>query len=761
MTRRQLERVQAVVIGGGVIGCAVLRALAQRGVDAVLLEAEPSIGEGTSKANSAIVHTGFDAHPGTTEAEMLRRAALLWPAVIDELSVPFLQVGALMLGRDMAEATRLRDEVASNAARLGVETNLLDRDELRRVAPYVTPGAAAALSIPGESVIDPFWLTRRYAEAGIVAGGRVLTDAAVVRLEVTAQRVTLHTDGAGSIAADQVFNCAGLWADHLAGLAGDRSFSLRPRRGQFLVSEETFEVEQIILPLPGPMGKGMLVTPIVFGGLLLGPTAEDGTDKQDRSGDAEGRRRILAACTAMVPAVEDMVPIRQFTGLRAVSSTGDYILRPSTRGDRLYHVTGIRSTGISASPAVAERVVEEAAKLRDWRPRAAGARVVEPAFEEAPGELICVCRSVSRGELIGAVRQLVGAATVDAAKRACGVTFGDCQGNLCTVAVAQTIAAENRRTADAVLKHRGGSWLIAPGVPGKTEGGSRHRRLVAPNVVDLVVVGGGLAGVGAALAARETDTQVLVIERRHRWGGALGSGPALLTDEERHALDELKNEIAKGRVSDWLEAAVTGLLPAGSGWTVQVQTADGGIELSARAVLVATGGYVEPREHLPIAGPRGSGVVTSDFVEAALDSGWLPGRRPIVVGHGRTAELSIDRLRDAGLVVNQVDTADPAVIEAIRGDRRLEAVMVNGAWMDADTLVLAHRLLPAAFLLRGLGLVDGRPGIAAPSEADGQTELAGLWVAGSCRSPDIDHRTALADGQRVGAACCAAAEVVR
>jgi len=761
MSRRRLERVQAVVIGGGVIGCAVLRELTRRGIDAVLLEAEPSIGEGTSKANSAIVHTGFDAHPGTTEAEMLRRAALLWPEVIEELSVPFLQVGALMLAGDQQEAIRLRDEVASNAARLGVETNLLDRDELRRVAPYVTPRATAALSIPGESVIDPFWLTRRYAEAGIVAGGRVLTDAEVVRLEVTAEQVTLHTDGAGSLAADQVFNCAGLWADDLAALAGEQSFSLRPRRGQFLVSEETFGVEQIILPLPGPMGKGMLVTPIIFGGLLLGPTADDSPDKQDRSVNAEGRRRILAACTAMVPMVEDMVPIRQFTGLRAVSSTGDYILRPSTSGDRLYHVTGIRSTGISASPAIAERVVDEAATLRGWQRRASSARVAEPAFEEAAGELICVCRSVSRGELVGAARQPVGAVTVDAAKRACGVTFGDCQGNLCTVAVAETIAAETSRTADGVLKHRAGSWLLAPGPPAEIRGLRRHRPPAVPGAMDLVVVGGGLAGAGAALAARAIDTRVLIIERRQRWGGALGNRPALMTDEEQYALAALENEIANDTIAGWLEATATGLVPAGGGWSVQVQTADGGLEVTARAVLVATGGYVEPREHLPIDGPRGSGVVTSDFVEAALDAGWLPGRRLMVVGHGRTAELSTGRLRDAGLIVNQVDTADPAVIAAIRGDRRLEAVLVNGAWVDADTLVLAHRLLPAAFLLRALGLVDGRPGIPARSEPNGQTELAGLWVAGSCRKPDVDHRTALADGRLAGTAVAARSEAVR
>ncbi len=761
MNRASSERVQAVVIGGGVVGCAVLRELAQRGVEALLLEAEPSLCEGTSKANSAIVHTGFDARPGTTEAAMLRRAAALWPAVIEELGVPFLEVGALMLARDASETSRLRTEVAANATALGVETELLGRDELREVAPFVSDGAVAALSVPAEAVIDPFWLTRRYAEAGIVGGARVRTDAPVVGLEVGPRGVTVHTQGGGSVVADQVFNCAGLWADAVAVLAGDDSFSLRPRRGQFLVSEETFGVDRIVLPLPGPMGKGMLVTPIVFGGVLLGPTAEDCADKQDRSVDPESRSRILEACRALVPEVAEMIPIRQFSGLRAVSSTGDYILRPATSGDRLYHVTGIRSTGVSTSPAVAEQVVDEASRLRGWQRRASPARVAEPTFVEAAGELVCLCRSVSRGELVGAVHGVVGATTLDAAKRACGVTFGDCQGNLCAVDVVERIAKETGRTADQVLKHRAGSWLLAPGGRGDTRRRPAGGRPNTVGALDLVVVGGGLAGIGAGLAAIEAGMRVLVVERRHRWGGALGSWPAGLEDDERRALETFVAQVAAGELSGWLEATVAGLLPANDGWAIQVQAATGGIELQARSVVLATGGYVEPREHLPIGGPRGSGLVTADFIEAALDAGWLPGRRAIVVGRGRTAEHSTHRLREAGVAVNHVAIADPSVVQAVRGDRRLEAALVAGDWIAADTLVLAHRLLPAGFLLRSLGLLDGRPGIAPPAGRDGQTELAGLWVAGTCRRPDIDHRGSLADGRLVTAALSSGAGVVQ
>jgi glycerol-3-phosphate dehydrogenase len=211
---------QAVVIGGGVVGTAVLRELAQAGVDALLLEAEPALCEGTSKANSAIVHTGFDAKPGTLESRMLRRAAELWPALVDELGVPFLDVGALMLAREDGDVPRLR-EMQVAAAELGVATELLDATALRDSAPFVAELATAALSIPGESIIDPFWLTRRLAEAGIAAGAQVWTDARVARLEVGESDVHVGLTDGRMVVADQVFNCAGLWTDEVASLAGD------------------------------------------------------------------------------------------------------------------------------------------------------------------------------------------------------------------------------------------------------------------------------------------------------------------------------------------------------------------------------------------------------------------------------------------------------------------------------------------------------------------------------------------------------------
>ena len=705
------EHARVVVIGGGVIGCAVLREFARRGIPGILLEAEPDLGEGASKANSAILHTGFDSKPGTIESTMLRRAAALWPTALEELNVPFLPLGALMLAHTADEARRLTTEIAANATDLGVSTELLDRAAVRDVAPYLADDVTAALSIPGEGVLDPFWLTRAYADAAISGGAEVRLGQAVIGLGLSADAVTVRLADGSTIEAEQVVNAAGLRADEVAGLVGDTSFGITPRKGQFLVSEEAFGVDRIVLPIPGPQGKGMLVTPIVFGGLLLGPTAVDATDKDDRSTDPVEGLRILAACQAMVPALVDALPVRQFAGLRPVSSTRDFILRPSTISDRLYLAAGIRSTGISTSPAVAEAVVDEVLARRGW-PAIAPPRALLPRpidLSEAPGEIVCLCRSISRGEIEAACRQPTEPRTLDAIKRRSGAMFGDCQGNLCSLDVARIVAAERAIPVSAVEKHRRGSWLWEA-VADPWPADARHEPSEMPRSTDVVVIGLGVAGRAAAQAATEAGASVVGVDRR-------------------------------------AGATVVGLSPnEAGGWVVLVQSTAGSAEIATTAVIVATGAYIEPREHRPIAGGRPAGVMTSDLAWQLLRHGLRPGRVVALVGGPGDADDLAAAMVDAGAqVIRLADTPD-----ALRGEVRLEAVRAEDRWLEADTLVLADRLLPQAFVLRGLGLTDARPGVPAPADGDGRLPLEGLWAAGCSVNPSLDHRTCAEQGWLVG-----------
>ncbi len=761
--RGRAERTRAVVIGGGVVGCAVLRQLAGRGIEAILVEAAPDICEGASKANSAIVHTGFDAEPGSQEARLLRRSSVLWPSVVDELAVPFLEVGAIMLARTPDERARLRDRYASDAAALGVATEMIDGAGLRSMAPFVTTDALAALHIPGEGVIDPFWLTRAYAAAAIALGAVVWTNAAVVAIEVDPTRVQVDLADGRRLVADQAFDCAGLWADDVARSAGDDSFTLRPRKGQFLVSEHTFDVDRIVLPIPGPLGKGMLVTPIVFGGILLGPTAEDVDDKHDRATDQAGRQRILEACATLVPSVAEMVPIRQFAGLRAVSSTGGYIIRPSSLGDRLYLVAGIRSTGVSASPAIAEAAVEDVADRRGWSSGVwRGAPAPSPAWADRPGAIVCLCRSVAEAEIDAALSAVPVPTTVDGVKRRCGAGFGDCQGNLCQAEVIERLAVARAAPVGSIVRGAPGSWIVDTGDDPSTTASAvlpPDGPTIDGDLLDLLVVGGGFAGIGTALAAADAGLAIAVLDRGTTPGGGLADILDLATSAERAALADLRTAIARGRVR-WLPSVtVSGVAPATTGgWDVDAHLASGSISVRVRRLALATGGYVMPREHLAVDGPRPSGVMTADLALATLRRGWRPAHRVVIVGSGRVAQALEARLLLTGVEVAVRLEADgdgapgsPFPVQAVRGKGRLEAVRVRGRWLDADALILAHALRPATFLLRGLGIGDDRPGVAAPVGPDGALPLPDLWAVGTCTAPDVDHADSLASGLALGA----------
>ncbi|HET7829673.1 MAG TPA: (2Fe-2S)-binding protein, partial [Candidatus Limnocylindrales bacterium] len=381
--------------------------------------------------------------------------------------------------------------------------------------------------------------------------------------------------------------------------------------------------------------------------------------------------------------------------------------------DRLWLACGIRSTGISVSPAVAERVADDVLAARGWaaRPRT----VAPPPFElpESPGRVVCLCRGVSEGELRAACARPLGPTTLDGVKRRGGAMFGDCQGNLCAVDVAAILADELDVPVTAIEKGAAGSWVFAPAAasagpraPGLADGGDGPP---ADDVVDLVVIGLGRAGVAALEAARADGIVAVGVERR-------------------------------------AGATAVGLVDDGSGWTVEVQRADGSQLIRSRAVLLATGGYVEPREQRSIAGPRPAGVVTSALVDAALEAGLLPGRSAVVVGSGPLGDATARSLESAGVAVT-ARLADPPA--ELRGTTRLEAVRDGERWIEADTLVLADRLLPQPFLLRSLGLVDGRSGIPAPADADGRLPLGGLWAAGCCVHADEAHADCADAGRRV------------
>jgi glycerol-3-phosphate dehydrogenase len=333
------------VIGGGVVGCAVAHALARRGVEAVLLEAEHGLALGASGANSGILHTGFDSRPGELETRLILRAAALRRELLGELGVPVLRCGARLAPSgedDRAAIARL----AQNARANHVEAHL---------------GEDGSLTIPGEAVTDPVAFVHALAGAAQAGGATVTLDARVHALAgALGGGVTIQLAGGGRLTARAAVNCAGLHGDEVARMAQDDTIVIHPRKGEFLVFSPPpgGRLERILLPVPSKLGKGVLVFPTIDGEIVAGPTAREREDKYDWSVEADAAEQILPRATRMYPALEQAAQIGAYAGLRPAGRDGNYVIEPSRAVPRLIHVAAIRSTGLSASLGIGEHVVD-------------------------------------------------------------------------------------------------------------------------------------------------------------------------------------------------------------------------------------------------------------------------------------------------------------------------------------------------------------------------------------------------------------------
>jgi glycerol-3-phosphate dehydrogenase len=351
------------IIGGGVVGSAVAYALARRGVASTLLEAEDELALGASGTNSGILHTGFDSTPGELETELILRSAALRDPVLEQTGIPVLRCGAVLRPHGEDEA-RTVAALAQGARANGVDVTL--RDD-------------GALEVPGEAVTDPVAYTVGLAGAAARAGAEVRTRAQVVAIRREHGGLRLALAGGDEMVCSAAVNCAGLHADDVAALAGDHSFAVYPRKGEFLVFDppDGQALQRILLPVPTTQTKGVLVFPTTDGRIVAGPTAHDQEDKSDWSVRTEAREQLLAKARAMLPALERAEPVASYAGLRPAGRGVNYLIAPSTACPGLVNVAAIRSTGLSASLGIGEHVAalvaEQGVALGPDRPLAPGA----------------------------------------------------------------------------------------------------------------------------------------------------------------------------------------------------------------------------------------------------------------------------------------------------------------------------------------------------------------------------------------------------
>jgi glycerol-3-phosphate dehydrogenase len=341
--------VEVAVIGGGVVGCAVALALARRSVAVALLEAEPHLALGASGTNSGILHTGFDAAAGELETELILSSATVRDPLLRTLAVPVLRCGAVMRPLDESQRAAVA-AVPAVAHRNGV--HVVERDD-------------GALEIPDEAVTDPVVYTLALAAEARRHGAELRTRVRVESIDADGVGLTIGSASGVTLRCSVAVNCAGLEADAIARLAGDDSFSIYPRKGEFLVFDQPSggRLDKILLPVHTRRTRGVLVFPTVDGKVVAGPTAVDLEDKHDWSVRPAARDEIVSKAAALYPPLLDAEPVFAYAGLRPAGRGANYVIGPARTCPRLVHVAAIRSTGLTASLGIAEHVSAIVASL--------------------------------------------------------------------------------------------------------------------------------------------------------------------------------------------------------------------------------------------------------------------------------------------------------------------------------------------------------------------------------------------------------------
>jgi glycerol-3-phosphate dehydrogenase len=443
-----------LIVGAGVVGAAIARELSAYELEVTLLEAGPDVGAGTSKANTALLHTGFDAKPGTLEARLVARGYELLSEYARSAGIPVERVGALLVAWDETQLAEFAGIVERSHANGYSAIRELDRDELYRREPKLGPGAVGALEVPDEALICPFTTPLAFATEAVVAGCELRRDATVTGVERLPGGGFRVQAGGGSLTTRHFVNAAGLRSDEIDRLLGYERFTVTPRRGELIVFDKLTRplVRHIVLAVPTQVSKGVLVSPTVFGNVMVGPTAEDVPSKADTSSTAAGLDYLVAETERILPALLDFDVTAIYVGLRAATEHADFQIAFE---DGYACVGGIRSTGLSASMAIAEHVregLELDAARRAPRPTPRMPNIGEAfprpyrqaeliASDPDYGRVVCFCERVTRGEIRDALASPVPPVDLDGLRRRTRAHMGRCQGFFCGAQLAAMLEA--------------------------------------------------------------------------------------------------------------------------------------------------------------------------------------------------------------------------------------------------------------------------------------------------------------------------------
>lgn len=461
-----------VVIGGGIVGVCMAYELAKYRLRVTLLEKESELSFGVSKANSGIVHTGFQSDRRLLKTRLAVRGNELYRIMAEALNFPFLPIGELVIA--LPEERQDLERMKENGEKLGIPgLQIMNREWLRRNEPNLSRDLECALLGPTAAVINPYETIYAMAENAAANGVRIHCDHEVTGIERGHDHWVVKTSG-GTFVSSCVINAAGLFSDRIARMAGMEVPEIVPRKGEeYLLDKHSRRLaSRVIFPMPTKTTKGVLVIPTADGNTMIGPTAEDVPDREDLRTSEAGKQSVLAAIRRIIPSLREDQIIASFAGLRPTTKEGDFHIREDREG--FVNLVGIQSPGLTAGPAIAEYVVQMLSGKVNFQPkdghvsrrkaiprfRLLGTAERNDLIRKNPefGEVVCRCELVTRAEIREAIRR--GARTLDGIKFRTRSQMGRCHGSFCTMKIIAILAEELGIPYEAVTKRgKGSEWV--------------------------------------------------------------------------------------------------------------------------------------------------------------------------------------------------------------------------------------------------------------------------------------------------------------
>ena len=702
------ELYDVAIIGAGIMGSATARELTRWDVRVCVIDKASDVAAETTRANSGIVHAGFDAKHGTLKAKYNVLGSKLYPQLAQELGFEYRNNGSLVLAFTDEEMDSIA-ALLENGRANGVEgLRIVDADELREIEPNVSAEARAALFAPTGAICNPYGATVACAENAVANGAEFLFNREVTAIDaldgggfVLQMRDTLSGEEI-SMQTRAVLNAAGIFADRIGALAGCSLPSITARRGEYLILDrrEGTRFSCTMFRAPSKVGKGVLVSPTVDGNLIVGPNAHaidrfSGGRMVDTT--EEGIDEVVCKARDIWPDLAVGAAIARFAGLRATPENGDFTIGQSSEVPGFFSASGIESPGLTAAPAIAvDLAAEIAASLglaanADFNPkRERPLRYTELSEEKraqlvaedpAWGRMVCRCEQVTEAEIRAAINAPIPAYTLDSIKWRTRAGMGRCHGGFCNPYVARIISQETGCSIDQVRKGSADTWACAKDGARKNgpdeqiaqlaqEKGAQaaEERDIVRIDTDLAVVGGGAGGIASALAAREAGVEnVLLVDREGDLGGILkqcihpGFGlkrfSAELTGPEYADRDE--HDLAASDVQVMKRTTAVSLETCGDdpaqGYRISAVGPQGAYDIHARSVVLATGSRERSAGQIDLNGDRPAGVYTAGCAQHFVNlMGTLPGREVVIYGSGDIGLIMARRLFWEGAHVKAV-----------------------------------------------------------------------------------------------------------